>query len=125
MTEMGRILALVEIGRAAVEVDRVREQAAEARAQRDGLLCECESDDRPPDIPRGGPPCWKHYEEGCDYDGDGVPEPWRELLDVAEWCDNCLKRQVAHKSYVELRNKLGGMRAGLARRCTHYRERSD
>ena len=107
MTEMGRILALVEIGRAAVETDRVREACAEAKGRRHGY-------DRCEQVEQWhGKPCWKDW---TDYgEGDvGLP-------DESEWCQYCLGRQEAHEQYVKLRNKLGGMRAGLARRCMHYR----
>ena len=116
MTEMKRILALVEIGGAAVETDRVREACTEAKAKRESYTY-CEHEQHWP-----GPPCWKRYVVVTHGYDDDEPYEEQERLDVTEWCDNCLKRQVAHKSYVVLRNKLGGMRAGLARRCTHYRK---
>lgn len=117
MTELERILVLTEIGQAAIGADRLREQTAAAREKRQGFTS-CEHEQH-----WSGPPCWKHYDVQYSYNGDGEPDSWQELLDKDEWCGNCLARQEAHEQYVVLRNKLGGMRAGLARRCTHYRKR--
>lgn len=116
MSEMERVMAkvgvLVTIGRAAVEVDRVREACAAARAKRQSYT-HCGVAEQ-----WDGNSCWKDWQPVGDHLG-------HELPDRSDWCHHCLARQEAHEAYVLLRNKLGGMRAGLARRCTHHRRLND
>ena len=105
---------LLRIGRAAVEVDRLRVRQAAAKRARNKIQCvqEC-------NVSGGGrvfvEPCWKRWEPVPPY-GEDV-----ERLDLESQCKECQRRFIRQQAFAAVSKRLAGARRRVTILARGYR----